>query len=460
MNDNNDTSAKDELKPTVKKEISPEGEVTLEIELSVEAVGGKFTDALKQFRKEVRLPGFRPGRVPISYIRKRYGKEIFRETAEELTKKYLPRVLEAEKLNPGRKIDIDMVEYGEDKPFLLKATFPLEPEVNLSVYKELRIMINDSKVTDNDVEEQIEALRRKHAILRAIDTPAPADAQLKLKVQEVDPSGLPLIGRKEEEMEFEFGEDILGIGSDEQLLGIRAGEKRIIHVRQVPGALAQYTQATRIISPGQDVGENASQTGEFSYSVEAVQVDVPELPEVDDEFATQIKSSLKTADDLRKYVEFTLKNWVATGRHYWIRKAIETRLIEENPFEIPKSIVEGTLETIADEFNLEGEKRADFLKEHYKEAERDYRWVRLRNAVAQEEKITVPSFEIDEEVQNLIVGSGESLEAAMRKYNTVEIKDRIRKNLLEEKVLDFLVTNAIVEKREMELDEFLRVTPL
>ena len=276
----------------------------------------------------------------------------------------------------------------------------------------------------------------------------------------MDPSGLPLIGRKEEEMEFEFGEDILGIGSDEQLLGIRAGEKRIIHVRQVPGALAQYTQATRIISPGQDVGENASQTGEFSYSVEAVQVDVPELPEVDDEFATQIKSSLKTADDLRKYVEFTLKNWVATGRHYWIRKAIETRLIEENPFEIPKSIVEGTLETIADEFNLEGEKRADFLKEHYKEAERDYRWVRLRNAVAQEEKITVPSFEIDEEVQNLIVGSGESLEAAMRKYNTVEIKDRIRKNLLEEKVLDFLVTNAIVEKREMELDEFLRVTPL
>ena len=180
MNDNNDTSAKDELKPTVKKEISPEGEVTLEIELSVEAVGGKFTDALKQFRKEIRLPGFRPGRVPISYIRKRYGKEIFRETAEELTKKYLPRVLEAEKLNPGRKIDIDMVEYGEDKPFLLKATFPLEPEVNLSVYKELRIMINDSKVTDNDVEEQIEALRRKHAILRAIDTPAPADAQLKL----------------------------------------------------------------------------------------------------------------------------------------------------------------------------------------------------------------------------------------------------------------------------------------
>ncbi len=441
----------------IKKEISSEGEATLEIEVPVEETAPRFTAALEKFRREANIPGFRPGRVPLDLVRKRYGRGIASETAEQLARDYLSKALSSEKLEPGGRIDVNLIEYGEDKPLRFKVNFPVQPEVELSNYKGLRVMINEAEVTEGDVDRQIEAFRRKHALLRSVDTPAPAEARLTLEVQEVDPSGLPLIGRPVEEMTFEFGTDSLGVGSDEQLYGIRAGEKRLIKIRPAPGDLAQAPYQPQIITPAQEAQGNPAHGSERYILVEVERVEVSELPELDDDFAKTVNLKLTSVELLRQWTRLNLMGYVGVAAQRWLEKGVIDRLIEDNPFPVPRSIVEITLNEVADSMKLEGEARKEFIEKHYHEAERDYRWVILRDAVAEREEIDVTDEDVEAEITRMAEQSGDTVEKIRRKLKANNSLDRLRRQMFERLVVEFLAENAVVEKRMMDLDEFLRV---
>ena len=90
----------------ISKNISPEGEATLEIEIPIEETSSEFTEVLKKFQREVNVPGFRPGKVPMNLVKKRWGNDILAEKAEDLARKYLVDVLKQEELDPGGQIKI------------------------------------------------------------------------------------------------------------------------------------------------------------------------------------------------------------------------------------------------------------------------------------------------------------------------------------------------------------------
>ncbi|NQT35008.1 trigger factor [bacterium] len=441
----------------IKKEISPERDATIEIEVSVEETGDVFTEAIKKFRSEASIPGFRPGHVPLDLIRKRWGRELFSQKAEELAREHLIKALEQEKLEPAGRMEIDMIEYGEGKPLRFKVQFPLKPEVKLQKYKELRIVINDAEVSDADVDNELEHIRQQHATLISIDDPAPAEARLTVKFQEVDPSGLPLIGRPVEEKVFELGSDELGISGDEQLVGIKAGEKRVIRVIPEAGALSQAPIPSAIITPGQSEDSRGA-TNEQHLSVEAIKVEVSELPEIDDDFAKLVNESLESVDKLRELIKYRIMSYVESYRHRELENGLIDRLIEDNPFPISKSVVTTTLEEIAENMNLEGDKKQDLIDQHFNTAENDLRWVMLRDETAKVENIEVTDSEIEDELKHIAEQKGEALDEVRKKLESQGGIDRIRKSMLERRVIDFLAKNAEIEKRTMSLDEFIRLT--
>ena len=441
----------------INKNISPEGEATLDIAVPAVDIGAVFTDAISRFRREVNIPGFRPGRVPLDLIRRRWGREIMSEKADELARDFLARAVKQESLKPAGIVNIELIEYGEEKPLHFKAVFPLAPDVKLTHYKGLKVVVNDVEISDTDIDNELEALRRKHALMKSIDDPAPPEARLTLKVQDVDPSGLQLIGRPVEEKVIEFGMDELGVGSDEQLLGIRAGEKRIIRTRQDAGTLSMAPVQPHIVTPGQkddlDFG-----TDERYLSVEAEKVEIAELPELNDDFARSVDDAIDSLKTLRELIRFKIMSYVESARRQMLEKAITDRLLEENPFQISKGLIASTLKQIAANVSISEDDRDEFIEQHRQEAEADLRWVELRNEIARVEEITVTDEMVESELRRYAEQSGEPVEKIRKKIETEGGIESLRKRMIDRDVMDFLITNADIEKRTMNLDEFFRLS--
>ncbi len=435
-------------------DISSDKIATVSVEIPVEEVSGEFTSALEEFRRSASVPGFRPGKIPMNLIRKRYGRFVMEEKAEQLVRDYLPDALKEMDLKPGGRIILNLVSYGEDTPLKFEASFPLNPEVKLSVYRGLRVLVNKPELTEEDVDNQIEALRRKHAVLRSIDTPAPAEAKLELTVQEIDPSGLPLINRPKRKVEFEFGADQLGVGTDEQLIGIRTGETRTIR------ALSTLEIFDRVPQPRVIVTDSNFRNGDDSarerfLAVKAEKVEIPELPPLDDEFAQMVNPRLKGVKDLREWTRFNLLAFIGSRIQAQIERGVIMRLIEENPFDIPPAVLESTLAEVAERSDITGDEQRKFIAEHRREAEFDLRWVMLRDAVAEAENITIDDDELEAQFERIAKNTGQTIEQVRNRYSNRDARDRLRDHLLERRVIKFLTKHAVLEKREMSVDEFL-----
>ena len=437
----------------VKKEITPEQDATLEVEIPLEETGQKFSAAMQKFQRNAVVPGFRPGKVPMNLVKQRWGRAIYTEVAEELAREYLVKALDEEKLAIGGRVNINLLQYGEDTPFKFQASFPLQPVVKLSVYKGLRLTVSDAQVTDEDVDAQLEALRHKHAELKEVDTPAPANARLKVRIQEVDRSGLPLIGRTVEEVEVELGADRLGIGSDEQLLGVKRGDHRLIRVKHDQTDL---NLPTHIIRPDQVNQRTDAPAANTTLAVDILAVMTPDLPVVDEQFAKLVEPNLASVEQLRQHVRLNLMDFVAFNAHRQLDRLISDRLVEENPFPIARGVVETTLEEIAAGMNIEGEEKKRFIEEHFAEAEKDLRWVRLREEIAKQEGLEVGDGEVQEEIQRIAELTGESQEKVADKYADADTRERLRRRILESRVVELVAREAVIDRRPMSLREFIR----
>ena len=441
----------------IKTDISSEREATLEVEIPAELFSEKYDKALQEIRREVDVPGFRRGKVPLTHIRSRFGKKIMADVAEEMIRENLQDAISQEHLDPGGRIDLENVEYGKDKPLTFTLRFPLQPEITIADYKGMRILLNDAEVTDEDVEAHIKSIRDSAAVLQSVDTPAPADAHLKVLVQEVGPSGESLIGRKSEEKSIEFGTDQLGIGTDEQLIGITAGEKRIVTTRQT-GHLDGNPFPSLIITPSQAT-EGHRQESKIHFSVEALQVEVPQPPELNDEFAQEINDQLSTVEDLYKWIKGNLLAYVARGKEKWLEKAISSRMIEDNPFTMPPSIIRNRLEDMAEKMSLKDDVRKHFFAGYYQTMEHQYRWMFLQNAVIEAEGLKVTDEEVEQEIIRIAEITGDPADKVRKMFEDEEgAKERLRDRLQDKRVLQFLAEHAKIEPRMMDLQDFIRIT--
>ncbi|MBM3328463.1 MAG: trigger factor [Calditrichaeota bacterium] len=440
----------------ITQEVSPAREMTLTVEVPPEETAPRFAEAIEKYRRTASLPGFRPGKAPLDMVKRRYGPSIIADAADDLAREFLEQAFKSEKIVPAGRISLDLKSYGEDRPLTVVAVFPLPPIVHLVQHRGLKVVVSEPAITETDIDRQIELLRIKNAHLHSIDGPAPTEAIVDVRYREVDPSGLPLLGRRDEEKQIEFGTDALGIGSDEQLIGIKTGEARTIRVRRAGGGIAPSPMVSRILSPSEAAGRSAPEDGFVTLRVEAVAVAVPHLPEVDEDLARQVDEHLTSVEDLRHYVRSMLLSYVGHHIQHEFEDAVIDQLLAANPIDLPRGVVEFRLEEIAEEANVPPGEQSAFIERHLEEANRDYRWMLLQNAVADAEGITVSDEEVEEELRRISEQTGESIEATARRFGGEEGRSRLQGRMFEHRVISTLAQHASIEKRPLGLDEFMR----
>lgn len=399
----------------------------LEIEVPSDAIQSELNAAYARYSREVRLPGFRRGKVPLSVLKARLGNEIRAEVLEKKIPEYLNSAHERAEIKPISRPVIEEIDYDEGKDLKLRASVEVKPAIELRPYKDLRVTRRVVDVSDDDVDERLERLRERYATMVRIDGEAEQDHFIRADVQHADDNGVPIIGRKDEDQFFQIGSGRLGEGFDTQLVGVGADEDRTVR--------------TTLPSDYPDEGM-AGQDACFIVSVREVLE--RQLPEVDDDFAVDL--GMESLDELKGSIREELER----APDLELREDLVTQIVEAHDFEVPESMMTAYL----DQFVMDARRIArdqdevdeNALRQQYRPAaSRQIMRHLILDAIGEEEGLAVDQEEVDERLE-AFAGRGQvPVDQLRRIFRENGRLERIEADMREEKVVEFLVQHADIQ---------------
>jgi trigger factor len=404
--------------------------VALEFPVSGAELDAAEDRAFRRLARNVRLPGFRKGKVPRKIFEQTYGSDaVTNEAVEEMLPEVYAAAVREHDLEPVERPKIEVLEESDGRPTRLKATVEVRPSIALGPYKGVTVSRPSFAVTDADVDRSLTALAKERATLVPVERPAQLGDVVTIDYEgRID--GSPFDGGRGENETVELLEGRFVPGFASGIAGMLPGQTKEIEAR-FPD---EYP------SP-----ELAGKTALFTVSVRELKE--LELPPLDDDFAKSVSENASVAalrDDLRRRLEA-----VATGRaRRSVGNAVMTRLLAAHDFALPPSLVENELNHILEDIDPRAseeqhtETNDEERKTHRAEAESRVKAALLIQAIAKAENVTATPADLNAELDVLARRYGQPV-ARIRKAlgsNLLSLMDGIVRN----KTLDLLVDNAVV----------------
>ncbi len=298
----------------------------MKVQIPAEQVEQQVQNKLQELARSVRLDGFRPGKVPLSVVRKRYGPQVRAETADELIASTYEEALRQQNLQPVGEPDIEQMRNEPGEPFEYVATFDVYPDVELPELGDLTIKRPVAEVSDADLDNMLDKLRRQRMTWSQVERAAQQGDQLDIDFEgKID--GEAFAGNSATHVPLELGSNTMIPGFEEQLVGAKAGETRTIEVT-FP---ADYSSK-----------EVAGKTAQFEVKVNAVSE--PVLPELNDEFARAFGVGEGGLDSLRAEVRKNMERELEAAIKVKVKKQVLDALLERADLDVPASLVDQEVE--------------------------------------------------------------------------------------------------------------------
>jgi len=434
------TSESDSENSSIRVTATKEGAVAYSLAVEVEAkrVGKAFDRAYRDLGKKVHVKGFRPGKVPRSVLEKLYAASVAEQLEHTLVGETLGQAILQSGVEPVAEpaIDADTPAAGVD--FKYRVFVEVKPEVVLPDTKGLPAIRPSIEVSEEDVAQQLDVLRRQRApVLEEPDDTAIDEGH----VASVDfvgrVGGEAFEGGSGQGVEIEVGSGQFIPGFEEQLVGAKAGDDREVVIT---------------FPDGYGNSELAGKVAVFACHVVAVKK--RQILELDDEFAKDI-GDFESLDALSGRIREDLTAARERESKQILRTTLMDALVERTDFEVPPGMVERHLDRQLEAamHRMRGQVPDDAIvqqleqwREQWRErAQREVREMLLLEAVARAESIEVDDSEVDARIEEM--ASQQGADAAKLKQATGDeaFLRVLKSQLLDEKVLDFLVGEAKVE---------------
>ncbi|MCZ4500506.1 MAG: Cell division trigger factor [Marmoricola sp.] len=363
--------------------------VRLAVEVPFEELKPSLDAAYKKLGSQMRIPGFRPGKVPARVIDQRVGRSAVLEEAinEVLPAKYVEAAREHDIRALGQP-DVEVTNLSDNESFSFTAEVDIRPEITLPDFSTFTIEVDDVEVADSDVDEQLDSLRERFATLtgveRAVETGDYVSIDLLATV-----GGEEVADGSVKGMSYEVGAGDLIDGLDDALVGVSAGET------------ATFTTTLQ-------QGEKAGEEAEIAATVNSVKS--KELPVADDEFA-QMASEFDTIAELREDIRDRVSRVKALEQGAQARDKLVAKMVETIEFPLPESAVKAEVEYREHDvihslghddelferyLGLQGKTREEFTAELTENAEQSVRAQLILDAVAEQTEVQVGDSELTE----------------------------------------------------------------
>jgi trigger factor len=406
------------------------------VEIPVEEVTRETNALIQKYQKLARIPGFRRGHVPASVIRQRFSEDLKSDVVEALVPRYFRKEADRQGLIPVSQPQVTDLHLKDNEPLRFKASFEVMPEIKVDGYKELRAEKPEISVTDEEVEQSLNGVREQHATFTAVEGRPLADGDYAQVSLDGQPKDGPTDGQDKPVHMDEVLVEIAGKNTmpefTENLRGASAGDERVFEV-----TYAQDAQEQRL----------AGKT--FTYTVKVQSIKQKSLPELDDQFATQL-GEFKTLDEVRQRIRESMEAERKHTAEHEAKDKLVAELVKRSEFEVPEALVDRQIDVrlerglralAAQGMKAEDIKKMDLNRLRVGQREQALQEVKaslLLDKIAEEEKIEVSDAEIDREIEALATQSKQTPEAIRARLTRDGALDRIRNRIRSEKTLDFL----------------------
>ncbi len=411
----------------------------IHFEIPWEDVDTHVKQAVRIIMRSARIPGFRPGKAPENMVRSRYAQHIKDEVINTVIPDAYKQALKENELDVITEPALHDVLYAEGSPFLFKVTVETRPNVKLGNYRGLELKAENLEVKDEEVDQVLKNHQEATAELIPLEnTPAQKghfiNAQVKATVTQDDKAKTLYDGRSS----IELGSTDNHPAFNENLEGKSAGD------------LVEFDATYPEDNPEKSI---AGKT--IHYSIKMESVNEKRLSTIDDEFAKDL-GEFKSLADLKEKISADVlthkKNQLQNAR----KEEVLKRLVDENPFEVPETMVRKETESLLNEYAYVMHHRGVNLKDpsiNWKEiqeklsqqAERNIRGSMILETIGDLEKIEVTDEDVDQAIQRMADQQRRAPEAIKAEVIKEEKMDNLRNRIRVTKTLDFLVDQAVMK---------------
>lgn len=364
--------------------------VRLTVEVPFDELDSSLKAAYKKVGQQVRVPGFRPGKVPPKIIDQRFGRVVvLNEAVNEAVPRLYGQAVEDNSVRALGQPELEVTKLEDGDELAFTAEVDVRPQIDVPDYDGLPITVDDAEVTPDDVEEQLTSLRERFASLKGADRPAQDADHVSIDLS-ATVDGEQLEDAQASGMSYEVGQGSLIDGLDDALRGMSAGEST--------------TFTTEL------VGERAGQQAEVTVTVHSVKE--KDLPELDDEFA-QLASEFDTIGELRADMRSRLERSKRGQQGQQARDRALDALLGRVEIPVPDVALQDELErrrgsveqqlqsaglTQEQYLQMQGRSEEDFQEEISSGAEEAVQGGFLLDALAQKEELGVEEAELSEQL--------------------------------------------------------------
>jgi len=413
---------------------------SLEVTIPREEVQEEIERVVGSLKERVTLPGFRPGKVPVNIIRRRFAEDIREEVIRNLLPKHFRKAADDRNLRVVGTPDVTEVHYQEGEPLSFKAEFEVVPEFELQEYRGLTVGYREPRVTEEQIAERLEQLRERKAEF-VNEAPRPlADGDFAVVALEA------------------VGEHASELPRQEELV-VKIGD---------PDTLPEFTESLRGLSPRENIDFDVRYPEDFGdrrlagrtirFHAEVKGIRRKELPELNDAFARDL-GDFASLEDLREQVRKVIEREQELAAQQEAKTEIVNRLVDMHDFPVPEALLERQIRSqleqqlrslAAQGYDID-ELKLDWNKVREAHGERAAREVKaslILERIAEREAIGVTMEELDREVERLAQQMREPAAALRKRLEEEGALGRIAGRIRTDKVLNFLFEQARKEVRD------------
>ena len=430
---------------TTLEDISPVKK-RLRVEIGAEEVDKKLNQAYGDIRKQVKIPGFRPGKAPRKILESYYGNQIKEDVIKELITDSFPKAIDETKAFPLGQPVLEKEALKQGSDFVYSAIIDVRPQFEVQNHLGVAVEKEILSVTDEDVEKRLEEIRSANGKLTSITEKRP--------IREGDYAVVDYTG-------FENGQPIEGIQASNLLMKVGQHEFHPKFDEALMG-LAKDDEKEVAIDFEADFYHNQLAGKTVLFKIKMVDVKEMTLPELDDDFAKGLGSNFEDLNSLKEEIRKAITSQEEQRIDQEMRQRLVEKILEGVSFGLPDVLVEAETDFSIFRFkeNLKrggasiekiGLSEEGLRKEFRPASEKRVREMLLLEQIAKQEEIALTDEDLEEGYQDLARQMGQDVEIIKKYYEARGQVDGLKDGLLREKTLKYLSDHAnIIEVKKTE----------
>ncbi len=421
----------------------------LQIEVPGDEVDTEYKRVFAKIQNEASLKGFRKGKVPMNIVIQRFKDVADKEVAESLVRMYYVKAVEEKSLNPINMPDFDLDDIDMGKPLTFKASFDIPPSVEIGKYKGYSVDEPVCNLTDKDVENEITALRERHASISKKEEGKPAEdgdyvKTLVKRIDNIDKAEIDNI--KYDDIPLIVGKGEKDYDIDKHVNGMGLNEEKEISVK--------YPK-------DYNVKDLAGQ--KVKYLVKISEINKMDLPELDDEFAKDL-GDYSSLEELRSGIKENLDKFVNDKGKAKAKADLLDKVVEDSKFDLPMAMIKDEMVNVFKRFQYNAgmdepediEKVLSYIETNNKEFHEDIKKQAVKNIqsnlvlleIAKAEEIKASEEKFKEALENIAKQSNKPIEEIEKLAGEGNARNNIESEILLNEAYDFIYEKAKVSKQK------------